>query len=54
MAAIFLVALPVMVIGWVLTFFVKEIPLRETTALDDMAVETRQAGAIAPNAAIAH
>jgi MFS family permease len=56
-AAIFLVALPVMVIGWVLTFFLKEIPLRETTALDDMAVETEaeaEAGAIAPNAAIAH
>ena len=38
-AAIFLVALPVMVIGWVLTFFLKEIPLRETTALERHARE---------------
>lgn len=56
-AAIFMVALPVMVIGWVLTLFLKEIPLRKTTALDDMAAggEGSQSSTVtAPGPAVAH
>jgi hypothetical protein len=38
-SAIFLLALPFMVITWALAWFVKEIPLRETTALEEAARE---------------
>jgi EmrB/QacA subfamily drug resistance transporter len=34
-SAIFVVAVPIVFLGWILTLFLKEIPLRETTALSD-------------------
>jgi EmrB/QacA subfamily drug resistance transporter len=48
-SSIFLLAFPFMVITWVLAWFVKEIPLRETTALAEAAREDAVVGA-----AVAH
>ena len=42
-SAIFVVAVPIVFLGWILTLFLKEIPLRETTALSD-AQSPEQAG----------
>jgi hypothetical protein len=42
-ATLFVVAVPIVFLGWILTLFLKEIPLRETTALSD-AQSSRQAG----------
>ena len=45
-ATLFVVAVPIVFLGWILTLFLKEIPLRETTALSD-AQSPEQAGGAA-------